>query len=139
MASRSLLHLRGGASAAARAARGRHLPAGRTWAPATAPTTTGGLADAGSFAGRIPAVQALRHYRAPFDRDASASELWRRMQENKRLGLPKENPSAGKILKSLQIDHKEFEMPKGFRRLTNAVMAVGYSITFGALIYHHAF
>ncbi|CAN6197601.1 unnamed protein product [Urochloa humidicola] len=125
MASRSLLHL-------------RHLPAGRTWAPATA-STTGGLADAGSFAGRIPAIQGLRHYRAPFDRDASASEMWRRMQkENKRLGLPKEKPSA-KVLKSLQIDHKELEMPKGFRRLTNVVMAVGYSITFGVLIYHHTF
>ncbi|CAN6233745.1 unnamed protein product [Urochloa humidicola] len=136
MASRVLLHLRAGASAAARSARGRHLPAGGTWVPAMAPTT-GALADTTSFAGRIPALQGVRHYGTPSN--YSITELSRAMRKVERRldalegkGDIRHKPLSQQVLKN----YKPHEKDRESHRFANGFMALGFGITASVIMYY---
>ncbi|CAL5079928.1 unnamed protein product [Urochloa decumbens] len=133
MASRFLLHLRAGASAAARSARTRHLPAGGTWAPAMAPTT-GALADTRSFAGRIPTLQGVRQYGTPSN--YSITELNRAMRKvERRLDALEGKVDIGHKPLVQQV-LKNHEKDREFHRFANAVMVIGFGITGSVIMYY---
>ncbi|CAN6197599.1 unnamed protein product [Urochloa humidicola] len=135
MASRSLLHLRAGASAAARSARGRHLPAGGT--PAMAPPT-GTLADTRSFAGRIPTLQGVRQYGTPSN--YSIAELNRAMRKvEKRLDALEGKGDIGHkpLVEQVVKKYNPHEKDRQFHRYANATMVIGFGFTGSVIMYYH--
>ncbi|CAN6322450.1 unnamed protein product [Urochloa humidicola] len=142
MASRFLLHARAGAYAAARSVRGHR---GQILTPRAFPTV---MADAGSCAGTIPAIQGLCHYGTPSNRQnvAELNEALRKVE--RRLDVLEEKydaghkPSMKDIFKKYKNGHKDvgsMDITKEFRQITNGVMVVGFSLTLGVVVYYHFF
>ncbi|CAN6171773.1 unnamed protein product, partial [Urochloa humidicola] len=140
MASRYLLRLRAGASAAAQSARGHHFPAGRTAAPAMGPTT-GSVADAGRFFGGIPALQGARHYGTPSNHSVvevnrATGKVQGRLDVLEKKG---DTRHKGSVQKGLKKHGKggSSGIKYDFDRFANVVMVVGYGFTFSVVMYYH--
>ncbi|CAN6203695.1 unnamed protein product, partial [Urochloa humidicola] len=137
MASRLLLRLRAGASAATQSARGHHCLAGRTGAPAMAPAA----ADAGSFSGGITTLQGARHYgtssnHSVVEVNRATGKVQGRQDVLEKKGDIGHKGSVQKLLKKHGKDGSsgiKFE----FERFANVIMVVGYGITFSVVMYYN--